>query len=222
MNLCVYFSTNEAKTDFMRIIRQTIRDSVRKMTLPNQQSSKNKYIPYGGKRLEALSSNPRSTLSNKRSSSSSKNQDAERHSVEFEEKFSVLETDPTFRTRSKTVGDLNEVSGEEGEKDVFAMASQPELAQNGGSDNSSLSNLSETSHTSSLAKLDFASANPVKHSSVMALSPIDSPVWKPRNEANAAKHLEFRTKEGKNPKILNTQSKLTLPSQPCTLKDTEC
>lgn len=217
-------STIEAKTDFMRIIRQTIRDSVRKMTLPSnsQQSNKNKYIPFGGKRLEALPSNPRSTLSNKRSGSNSKNQDLERHSVEFEEKFHVLESDGSFRTRSKTVGDLNEVSGEENEKDVFIAASQPQISQNGGSDNSSCSNLSESSHTGSLAKLEFASANPVKHSSVMALSPVDSPVWKPRNEANVAKQLEFRSKEGKNPKVLNTQSKLTLPSQTCILKDTEC
>lgn len=191
------------------------------MTLPpnSQQSSKNKYIPYGGKRLEALSSNPRSTLSNKRSGSNSKNQDLERHSVEFEEKFNVLETDPSFRTRSKTVGDLNEVSVEESESDTFVAGSHPQIAQNGGSDNSSCSNLSESSHTSSLAKLEFSSANPVKYSSVMSLSPVDSPVWKPRNEANVAKQQEFRSKEGKNP---HTLSKLTLPPETCVLKDTEC
>ena len=210
----------------MRIIRQTIRDCVRRMTLPsNSQSSKNKYIPYGGKRLEALSSNPRSTLSNKRSGSgsNSKNPELERHSVEFEEKFSVLESDPAFRTRSKTVGDLMEVSGDESENDPFIAASHPHLAQNGGSDNFSCSNLSESSHTGSLAKLEFASANPVRYSSVMALSPMDSPVWKPRNEANVAKQLEFRSKEGKNPsKVLHPQSKLTLPSEICVLKDTEC
>ena len=209
----------------MRIIRQTIRDSVRRMTLPsNSQSSKNKYIPYGGKRLEALSSNPRSTLSNKRnaSGSNSKNSDVERHSVEFEEKFSVLESDPSFRTRSKTVGDLNEVS-DESENDAFVAASHPHLAQNGGSDGSSCSNLSESSQTGSLAKLDFSSSNPVKYSSVMALSPVDSPVWKPRNEANVAKQQEFRAKERKRPtKVLHSQSKLTLPSDICVLKDTEC
>ncbi|XP_060603385.1 protein still life, isoform SIF type 1-like isoform X2 [Ruditapes philippinarum] len=101
-------STTEAKTDFMRIIRQTIRDSVRKMTVPSgsRDSLKSKYIPFGGKRLEALSSNPRSTLSKKRNSSSNKNQD-ERHSMELDGKFSV-DDDGVFRTRSKTVGDLNE------------------------------------------------------------------------------------------------------------------
>ncbi|XP_052808753.1 protein still life, isoform SIF type 1-like isoform X2 [Mya arenaria] len=106
-------STLEAKTDFMRIIRQTIRDSVRKMTVPanSQSSGKTKYIPYGGKRLEALSSNPRSTLSKKRNPSNSK-ADVERHSMELEEKFR-LEEDALFRLRSKTVGDLNESDSEE-------------------------------------------------------------------------------------------------------------
>ena len=193
------------------------------MTLPsNSQSSKNKYIPYGGKRLEALSSNPRSTLSNKRNSSANTKNSDERHSVEFEEKFSVLESDPSFRTRSKTVGDLNEVS-DESESDTFVAVSHPHLAQNGGSDGSSCSNLSESSQTGSLAKLDFSSSNPVKYSSVMTLSPVDSPVWKPRNEANVAKQQEFRSKEGKRTtKVLHNQSKLTLPTEICVLKDTEC
>jgi hypothetical protein len=129
----LFFSTTEAKTDFMRIIRQTIRDSVRKMTVPSgsRDSLKSKYIPFGGKRLEALSSNPRSTLSKKRNSSSNKNQD-ERHSMELDGKFSV-DDDGVFRTRSKTVGDLNEVSCEDGDDDNYlpASASQPQIPQNG-------------------------------------------------------------------------------------------
>ncbi|KAL3882118.1 hypothetical protein ACJMK2_028489, partial [Sinanodonta woodiana] len=99
-------STSEAKTDFMRIIRQIIRDCVRKMTIPGAtHNTRSKYIPYGGKRLEALSQNAR-TISNKRKGH--KNQDTERHSMEFEEKFRVLECESAIRTRSRTVGDLND------------------------------------------------------------------------------------------------------------------
>ncbi|XP_052239037.1 protein still life, isoform SIF type 1-like isoform X5 [Dreissena polymorpha] len=111
-------STLEAKTDFMRIIRQTIRDCVRKMNLPSSgsSSSKNKYIPCGGKRLEALQTNSRSTLSKKRNNSNGKT-DVERHSMELEEKFKIDE-EGVFRMRSKTVGDLNENLSESEENEA--------------------------------------------------------------------------------------------------------
>lgn len=179
----------------MRIIRQTIRESVRKMTLPSNGSAKNKYIPYGGKRIEALSNNPRSTLSKKRNSSNSKAPDVERHSMELEEKVQLLDDEGVFRTRSKTVGDLNEVSGE-GESEGDLNLYQADIQHNGGgasSETSSCSNLSVSSHSGSSAKLTFASANPLKFSSAKAQTPpMGSPVWKPRNEANVARQQQQR------------------------------
>ncbi|KAL4232685.1 T-lymphoma invasion and metastasis-inducing protein 1 [Mactra antiquata] len=218
-------STCEAKTDFMRIIRQTIRDSVRKMTVPsNSQSvSKNKYIPCGGKRLEALASNPRSTLSKKRNTSNNKVPDVERHSMELEEKFRV-EEDGLFRIRSKTVGDLNEVSAEEYDDEKSIASSEPPAGLTGSnSEASSCSNLSVSSHSGSSAKLTFASANPLKYSSIQSKTPPPaSPIWKPRNEANVAKQQE----------ILAARLRVKSESPKCTLsddnkdsssvKDTEC
>ena len=227
----LFYSTLEAKTDFMRIIRQTIRDSVRKMALPSngQNSLKNKYIPCSGKRLEALSSNPRSTLSKKRQNSSNSKADVERHSMELEEKFR-LEEDSVFRMRSKTVGDLNEVSSEdyvEESDENFSPSHQPSIPHCGGlttgasSENSSCSNLSVSSHSGSSAKLTFASANPLKFSSAAARTPpMGSPIWKPRNEANVAKQQQFL-----NSNIGVTEPNLTLKdtsSHGGGLKDTEC
>ena len=199
----------------MRIIRQTIRESVRKMTLPSNGSAKTKYIPYGGKRLEALANNPRSTLSKKRSVTNSKVSDIDRHSVELEERFRLLEDADVFRTRSKTVGDLNEVSGD-AENEGELIVSPSETQQNGGggasSETSSCSNLSVSSHFSgSSAKLLVASANPLKFSSAKAQTPpMGSPVWKPRNEANVAKQqrhlaskLSSNSEEGHNSPTLS-------------------
>ena len=217
----MFFSTTEAKTDFMRIIRQTIRDSVRKMTLPagSQSSLKSKYIPFGGKRLEALSNNPRSTLSKKRNPSANKNQD-ERHSMELDGKFSV-DDDGVFRTRSKTIGDLNEVSCEDGDDDKYltTSASQPQIPQNGThSENSSCSNLSLSSQSGSSAKLTFASANPLKFCSAQSKTPPTcSPIWKPRNEANVLKQQEFLAS-----KLEKGIDKLNLDEKHSALKDTEC
>ncbi|XP_053396919.1 protein still life, isoform SIF type 1-like isoform X1 [Mercenaria mercenaria] len=218
-------STNEAKTDFMRIIRQTIRDSVRKMTLPsNSQSSlKSKYIPCGGKRLEALSSNPRSTLSKKRNSSNSKVLD-ERHSMELDGKISVDE-DGVFRTRSKTVGDLNEVSFEDHDDETCVAASDLQIAQNGtNSETSSCSNLSVSSHSGSSAKLTFASANPLKYCSAQTKSPpTSSPIWKPRNEANVVMQQEFlAAKLGKDKLDYQKVTLSGADSKDSPLKDTEC
>ncbi|OWF46649.1 Protein still life, isoforms C/SIF type 2 [Mizuhopecten yessoensis] len=83
-------SSTEAKSDFMKIIRQTIRESVRKMTLPqggNGKTSKN-YIPYGGKRLEGLVGSNVRTLRKKQSN---KILDGERHSMELDGKVNLLE-----------------------------------------------------------------------------------------------------------------------------------
>lgn len=143
--------------------------------------------------------------------------------MELEGKFSVSE-EGVFRTRSKTVGDLNEVSSEDYDDEICIAASEPQIAQNGtNSETSSCSNLSVSSHSGSSAKLTFASANPLKYCSAQPRSPpTNSPIWKPRNEANVVKQQEFLAAKLKE----NTGSqKMTLPGADDTndtLRDTEC
>lgn len=175
-------SSTEAKSDFMKIIRQTIRESVRKMTLPqggNGKTSKN-YIPYGGKRLEGLVGTNVRTLRKKQSN---KILDGERHSMELDGKVNLLEGD-SFRTRSKTVGDLNvDDLDNESQTETYVACSEPQISADSKSSCSSNSNLSTSSRNSGSAKLTFASANPVTHSS-SSINCDDggSPVWKPRHE----------------------------------------
>ncbi|XP_033741186.1 protein still life, isoform SIF type 1-like isoform X2 [Pecten maximus] len=175
-------SSTEAKSDFMKIIRQTIRESVRKMTLPqggNGKTSKN-YIPYGGKRLEGLVGSNVRTLRKKQAN---KILDGERHSMELDGKVNLLEGD-SFRTRSKTVGDLNvDDLDNESQAETYVACSEPQISADSKSSCSSNSNLSTSSRNSGSAKLTFASANPVTHSS-SSISCDDggSPVWKPRHE----------------------------------------
>lgn len=168
--------TSEAKTDFMKVIRQTIRDSVRKMAVPSaRQTAKTKYIPFGGKRLECLGSNPR-TLSKKRGGV--KAPETERHSLDFEENFNNSEYDSMFRTRSKTVGNLNEVAqGEEGKDEPVADQVPARPA-------SSIANPYSTApHGMSSRHLRAAGQ---EQSASRPTSPRPtgggSPVWKPRQE----------------------------------------
>lgn len=160
----------------MKVIRQTIRDSVRKMAVPSaRQTAKTKYIPFGGKRLECLGSNPR-TLSKKRGGV--KAPETERHSLDFEENFNNSEYDSMFRTRSKTVGNLNEVAqGEEGKDEPVADQVPARPA-------SSIANPYSTApHGMSNRHLRAAGQ---EQSASRPTSPRPtgggSPVWKPRQE----------------------------------------
>ena len=172
----------------MKIIRQTIRDSVRKMTLPaGSQPVRNNYAPYGGQRLQKLPSNIR-TLSKLRKGSA-KSSDVDRHSAEFEEKIDVLECDDSsaFRIRSKTVGDLNDM--DENEKTVCQnVSSDSQICHETKSSCSSNSSLSSSSKASGSAKLTQASGNPLTFSSNSITQIEGSPVWKPRNESNVVLH----------------------------------
>ncbi|GAB1600635.1 protein still life, isoform SIF type 1-like isoform X8 [Argonauta hians] len=166
--------TSEAKTDFMKVIRQTIRDSVRKMAVPSaRQTAKTKYIPFGGKRLECLGTNPR-TLSKMRGGL--KAPDVERHSVDFEENFNNCEYDSMFRTRSKTIGNLNEVAQGEDKNEKIADQVPARPA-------SSIANPYSTApHGMSSRHLRAAGR---EQSSSRPTSPrptSGSPVWKPRQD----------------------------------------
>ncbi|XP_041354996.1 protein still life, isoforms C/SIF type 2-like isoform X2 [Gigantopelta aegis] len=96
-------STPEAKADFMKVIRQTIRDSVRRMTIPANRPQQPNVVgsPKTTTKLEQIPS-----MNKKRTN---RPMDPERHSMDFEEKYCVISYDNSFRTRSKTIGDLNEI-----------------------------------------------------------------------------------------------------------------
>ena len=147
------------------------------MTLPaSKQKNTKLYIPFGGKRLEGLSSNIR-TLRKKNS------KDGERHSMDLDGKLTVLEGESAFRTRSRTVGDL--ISADDDVQTETYVAYESQISCDSGS--SSNSNLSISSRNS--AKLMHSSANPATHSSSHSSSSSvndgdGSPIWKPRNETN--------------------------------------
>ena len=170
----------------MKIFRQTIRDSVRKMTLPQgSQPMKNNYTPYGGQRLQKLQSNVR-TLSKLRKGCG-KSSDVDRHSAEFEEKINVLEADDSsaFRIRSRTVGDLNDMNDDDDNIMCIPVSSESQICHDTKSSCSSNSSLSSSSKASgSAAKLTQASGNPLTFSSNNIAQIEGSPVWKPRNESN--------------------------------------
>lgn len=229
------YSSTEAKTDFMKIIRQTIRESVRKMGLPNGSQVKKTYVPYGGKRLESLSSNNR-TLSKKRGGKSSQCSEPDRHSLEFEETVTLIDqADSGFRTRSKTLGDLTDDDNLE----EAGPVSRPAHSTADGSAHCSSDRQSVSSSNSSLsvssrnsAKLTQASANPVKFTSNVPSEVINSPVWKPRNESNVVYIKERLTAVNStnpdsvpsdrvdNVPLAKDSPPLSLPS--VQLKDTEC
>lgn len=153
------------------------------MTLPQGGNKTNKnYIPYGGKRLEGLVGSNVRTLRKKQSN---KVLDGERHSMELDAKVNLLEDD-SFRIRSKTVGNLNvdDLDGES-QPETYVACSEQHMSTDSKSSCSSNSNLSTSSRNSGSAKLTFASANPVTHSSSStSCDDGGSPVWKPRNESN--------------------------------------
>ncbi|XP_036357057.1 protein still life, isoform SIF type 1 isoform X5 [Octopus sinensis] len=166
--------TSEAKTDFMKVIRQTIRDSVRKMAVPSaRQTAKTKYIPFGGKRLECLGANPR-TLSKMRGGL--KAPEVERHSVDFEENFNNCEYDSMFRTRSKTIGNLNEVAQGEDKNEKIADQVPARPA-------SSIANPYSTAPHGMSSRHLRAAAREQSGSRPTSPRPTSgSPVWKPRQD----------------------------------------
>lgn len=162
----------------MKVIRQTIRESVRKLPIPPYRPGD----PVSPHHLAApdavhnhhVSSPQLQTLQNRRPA---KGPDAERHSMDFDEKVGKIDYE-NMRTRSKTVGDLNQASLED--NTAFPAAAETKPSSKRGSPCSSMSNLSNSSHSGS-AKLQYASANPMNYSTGSVNSG-GSPIWKPRSE----------------------------------------
>ncbi|XP_064629838.1 protein still life, isoforms C/SIF type 2-like isoform X4 [Lineus longissimus] len=192
-NRLILVSTPEAKNDFLRTIRQIIRESVRRMSIPRQQQLQKQKVmmPSGVPPMADVPKNPRSIA--KRRIQQLETQ--ERHSMDLTDHFNVMEYEADFRTRSKTLGNLNNMDMGSSEDTA------PDLAA------SSVSQISTTSSTSQVsnqtmerpgsARLLYSSNNPLtySYSSISnAGSDLGSPIWKPRQIPQSAKP----TKAGKS------------------------
>lgn len=115
-----------------------------------------------------------------------KSTDTERHSMDLDNKVNEIDLDSGFRTRSKTVSDLNEASMDESGGFVpgtLEPATTEKNKENSScSSSSNLSCSSQTGSQSGSAKLQYASADPLHYSSSSASSAdragASSPVWK--------------------------------------------
>ncbi|XP_074662751.1 protein still life, isoforms C/SIF type 2-like isoform X1 [Tubulanus polymorphus] len=183
-------STPEAKNDFMRTIRQIIRESVRKMTIPpNRPSLKMGYMTLEGKRCEHHQ-NRGNTNSNKnpRAVAKQRTSSMERHSMGFDEAFDLSSFDVDFRSRSKTVSNLINMDPGVDLKDTVSEDPSDITAStlSAISTTSSTSFVSNTTDRGSAAKLLFASNNPLTYSSHSSISAgtdsLSSPIWKPRQQ----------------------------------------
>ena len=168
------FSSFSARNEFIRTIRNTIRESVRRMALPgpkmgvvNKSGMMGKSPASGSKRPDNLTSNQPWSLGKKKG----KQLKAEmaRHSMDIEDKFSGVvpqgsEHSADFRTRSRTFSDLNNVELNP-DQDPYMSGSQSTLASDRGA-----------------AKLLHSSNNPTNYSSTTTIhkDSLGSPIWKPR------------------------------------------
>lgn len=189
----------------MKVIRQTIRESVRKLPIPPYRTSSSlspSQNPSPAQTAEAaagsgqpLSSPQLLTLEKRRTPKVPDT--SERHSMDMDEKVGSIDFENVFRTRSKTIGDLIEAGQDENASFVVAPDPRDQGSGGGGSGGgggsssskrgspcSSMSNLSSSSHSGS-ARLQYASSNPINYSttSVNSGGGGGSPVWKPRSES---------------------------------------
>ena len=176
------FSSADAKREFLKTIHYTIRESVRRMNIPNAktqpseecpkpdaQSGRN--IPVGGavKRPDLLAVRRGKQL----------RAEVARHSMDVDEKVNaLLEETPDFRTRSQTFTDLNTMASNDTEQYhshtlQFDHNHRAEMPVEGAADDRS----------TAAAKLLESSSNPVNYSNQnIHKDSSGSPIWKRRNE----------------------------------------
>ena len=202
-------SSLSAKNDFLKTIRNTIRESVRKMTIPTSkhQSKSSKLAPQmasgGASSAKCHCDNPCNILAaggvHKKYSKQSQ-PELVRHSMELDEKFSLPQCDSEFPTRSQTFSDLNNIvlsqdDDDTDNSDTYLANSQSTITS------------SESRYGS--AKLLHSSQNPTTYStssgssatSVMSGSKKEaakdsgatSPVWKPRHDSKPVKHVQLQS-----------------------------
>jgi len=191
-----FASSYEARRDFIRTIHNTIRESVRKMSIPtgkgqqskgpskpplasgqgepqhpmNPQQSQN-IPPTVGKRPETLVTNPMMRGMPKKKSVAKLTSDMVRHSMDVEDKVQGLNgqsNESSFRTRSQTLTDLN-IIAQDSQSGCYPTGSQSTISSERGS---------------SSAKLLHSSNNPSNYSSqTLNKDGLGSPIWKPRHSS---------------------------------------
>ena len=168
-----------AKNDFIKTIRNIIRESVRRMTLPNPKMASKPRPPmlgqmyhYGSQKGRSSDGTPHSQTVWSVGKKKGKQLKGElvRHSMELEDKFNVLDPSGDFRTRSRTFSDLNNIDpNDTGEQQSYPSGSQSTIASGSGS---------------SSAKLLHSSSNPVNYSNTnIHKDTLGSPIWKPRHQS---------------------------------------
>ena len=205
----VHFSSLAAKNEFMRTLRNIIRESVRKMQLPsNKQNGKTKVITVqhspqygtgaggGGKRPDNLAaSQPPWTVGKKRGKQIKV--DLARHSMDLEDKFST--TDPGNGSGGSSSGSNTGHPSSLGlgpdfrtRSRTFSDLNNVDLAAELGCDPGGSQSTLASERGSTSAKLLHSSHNPSNYSSSTTLhkDSLGSPIWKPRN---AKKHVTVRS-----------------------------
>ena len=180
-NFC--YSSFSARNEFIRTIRNTIRESVRRMAIPGQNKPGilGKPSISSSKRPDNLPGSTPWSLGKKKG----KQLKAEmtRHSMDIEDRFTESHlpgpnpaTD--FRTRSRTFSDLNNMDYNQ-EQDPYMSGSQSTLASDRG-----------------IAKLLHSSNNPTNYSSTTTIhkDSLGSPIWKPRvQNTKSSPHAQHTT-----------------------------
>jgi len=187
-------SSHEARRDFVKVINNTIRESVRRMSLPGtkvkvspsgppsssqtkSQQNLQQYIPYSSRRPESLVMRDVEKPKGKHT----KGGEPSRHSMDVEEKNAPSHYEcvgPDFRTRSQTLTDLNT---SDLQSTNCPSGSQSTIA----------------SESRSSAKLVHASKNPTSYGGgpTGQRDGLGSPIWKPRH---ASKRAVVRSPSGED------------------------
>ncbi len=199
----ISFSSLGAKNDFMKTIRNIIRESVRRMSLPSSRSvsNKNKQLQQqqkhqilqhqhshqgtttmhhqGSKRPDNLPGHPLGpwTIGKSAKGKQLKSELQIRHSMDIDDRVSnsTSDTNGDIHSRSRTYSDLNVQLAGGDSLDGYPSGSQSTLASDRG------------------AKLLHASNRPENYNSNSNLpikDSLGSPIWKPRHAQQGFPHVD--------------------------------
>ena len=154
----------------MKTIKNIIRESVRKMSIPGTKQTKGKHATHhGAKRPETIISAGQRALQRGKMLVGKDMKEINRHSMEVDDNHSInSQGSDNFRTRSQTLGDLKSIDSIETQR------------QNSSGSQSTIGSGSQTGS----AKLLHSSNNPTNFNStstVVHKDGLGSPVWKPRH-----------------------------------------
>ena len=184
-----YCSSQDAKRDFIKTIHNTIRESVRRMSIPgprgsgppHQQQHQPNHIPNGGagnKRPDTLpgTTSPQGTVSQSTASVGKKKgklirgELGTRHSMDIDDK---LMEPSSIGTRSRTLTDLNKMDLTD--TGGYPSGSQSTIASEASRSSARLLHASNTPHNYSVSQLGGSSSTSKEKDG------LGSPIWKPRH-----------------------------------------